>query len=168
MNEQDQAEEIRALIFGIEVVTAEAEAKVESIRSAEAQARASAAIRADFDRLFRTDAHGRMVDRRGKPNRLSAAIGIGIAAALALSGCRTNPATPTVPEVTRVKVSERARLPAWALDELDEHPEASQRVGDKLEAGEARREEIRAENCRKRLLLRLDAGEAVDPRECGT
>ena len=89
-----------------------------------------------------------------------------LAATLALAACSTTPQMPEVPQTVNVVVKEYRPWPSWMTDPLPEHVPASQAVGALLGSGNARLETIRAENCRKTLARRMNAGEEVNRKDC--
>lgn len=87
-----------------------------------------------------------------------------ILAALGLTGCATR--APNVPKQVTVVVEKFKPLPAWATDPLAKPEPADGTVGARLHSHEARGAVIDVANCHRLLLKKLDAGEAVDPKEC--
>ncbi|GAB3755170.1 hypothetical protein [Lysobacter olei] len=88
------------------------------------------------------------------------------ATVMALAACQTTPKLPQVPEQVTVVVERYKPLPSWATEQLVKPLAASGKVGDRLENEEARGGVIDVANCHRRLLARLDMGEAVDKKEC--
>jgi hypothetical protein len=84
---------------------------------------------------------------------------------LALVGCQTCP-VPKAPEFVTVPIEKYRPLPAWALQPLPEDAPHANTVAEATRLASERLSTIRAENCRKRLLARLDKGEAVSAKEC--
>lgn len=85
---------------------------------------------------------------------------------LGLAGCGRE-ARPNVPKQVTVVVERFKPLPAWATTPLAKPEPVDGTVGARARSHEARGGVIDVANCDRRLLARLDAGEAVDPRECG-
>lgn len=85
---------------------------------------------------------------------------------LALAACQSAPKFPQVPEQVTVVVERYKPLPSWATEQLVKPEAASGKVGDRLRNEEARGGVIDVSNCHRRLLARLDKGEAVDKKEC--
>lgn len=81
----------------------------------------------------------------------------------ALSGCKT---VPNIPEVVRVPVETFRPLPSWATDPLPVPQPADGTVEARVRSHDARGAQLELVNCHRRLLARLDKGEAVDKREC--
>lgn len=86
-----------------------------------------------------------------------------LALCLLLSACAT---VPNIPEQITVVVEKFKPLPAWATDELPKPVAADGTVGARVRSEDARGHVIDLANCHRRLLRRLDAGQAVDRREC--
>lgn len=85
-----------------------------------------------------------------------------------LAGCATWRACPDIkaPETITVTVEKFRPLPEWAKRPLPEDAPRANTVGEAMRLANARLATIQAENCRKRLLAKLDAGEKVDAKEC--
>lgn len=93
---------------------------------------------------------------------------LAVAIAALAAGCATtrDADIPKAPEVV-TKVVERYRpLPDWALRLLPEDAPRQNTVDEAKRLASDRLSTIQAENCRKRLLARLDRGEAVNPKAC--
>ena len=96
---------------------------------------------------------------------------IAIAALALLTAC--GPTKPNVPETVYVTVTKFKPLPEWAVAPVDVPKPA--RKGDTVrdhlkheDALDAAFDRLNGEiNCRLRLLVKLDKGEAVSREECG-
>lgn len=88
-----------------------------------------------------------------------------LAPLLAGSSCSNN-TKPNVPEVVRVPVEKTIPLPSWATDPLPLPVPADGTVGERVRSENDRGEVIVLGNCHRRLLRRMERGEAVDPKEC--
>lgn len=83
--------------------------------------------------------------------------------AAGFTGCQTR---PNVPEQVTVVVEKFRPLPAWAKEPLPKPQPADGTVRERIRSEHARGVVIDLANCHRRLLARLDSGEAVDPKEC--
>jgi hypothetical protein len=97
--------------------------------------------------------------------RLAILLAICALPALGFTSCQSRPNTPA--QVT-VVVEKFKPLPAWATDPLLKPEPADDTVGARLRSNEARGGVIDIANCHRRLLQKLDRGEPVDKRECGS
>lgn len=73
---------------------------------------------------------------------------------------------PNVPEQVTVVVERYKPLPAWATEPLPTWT-TGPLIEDSLRSDAARGVIVDLANCHRRLLARLDRGEAVDKSECG-
>ena len=80
-----------------------------------------------------------------------------------LSACKT---LPTVPEKITVVVEKYKPLPDWATKPLRKPMPADGTIGEIMASEFSRGVIIDLANCRARLLLKLDRGEAVDAKDC--
>lgn len=88
--------------------------------------------------------------------------------AVFLAGCaslRPCP-VPQAPKTVTVTVEKFRPWPEWALRSLPEDAPRMNTVEEAKRLASARLSTIQAENCRKRLLAKLDRGEPVDAKEC--
>lgn len=88
-----------------------------------------------------------------------------LATTLALAACAHT--APNLPEQVTVVVERYKPLPAWATAPLAKPEPTDGTVGARTRSHEARGGVIDVANCDRRLLALLDAGQAVDPKECG-
>lgn len=86
-----------------------------------------------------------------------------VLAVVGLTGCAT---APNVPKQVTVIVEKRVPLPAWATDPLTKPEPVDGSIGARVRSHEERGITIDIANCHRRLLKKLDAGDAVDPKEC--
>ena len=80
-----------------------------------------------------------------------------------MTGCTT---VPKVPEAVTVVVERYKPLPFWATEELAKPTRENSQVQSYLKSENARGEIIDYANCRSRLLIKLDKGEAVNKKDC--
>ena len=85
---------------------------------------------------------------------------------LAATGFTSCQRRPTIPEQVPVVVERFRPLPSWATEPLDKPQPADGTVGERARSEQARGVVIDLANCHRRLLARLDKGEAIDAREC--
>lgn len=86
-----------------------------------------------------------------------------VLACAALAACQT---VPNVPEQVTVVVEKFRPLPSWATEPLAKPVPADGTVGERVRSEHARGVVIDVANCHRRLLARLDKGEAIDRKEC--
>lgn len=93
------------------------------------------------------------------------ALALAIAAALAslLSACQTMPVLPET--VTKIVEVERP-FPSWATEPLPKPEPADGSVGARVESHDARGQVIDFANCQRKLLRKIEKGEAVQPSDC--
>jgi hypothetical protein len=85
---------------------------------------------------------------------------------LALVGCQRFVAKPNVPQTVTVVVEKFKPLPLWATAQLPNSPPVDGTVGALWHTNEQRAATIDYENCKNRLLARIDKGETVSTKEC--
>jgi len=73
---------------------------------------------------------------------------------------------PNVPETVTVVVEKYKDLPTWATEQLVKPQAVNGTVGARLTNEDQRGNTIDLANCHRRLLTKLDKGEAVKPEEC--
>jgi hypothetical protein len=97
--------------------------------------------------------------------KLSTALLLAIALlpALGFGSCQPR---PNVPKQVIVTVEKFKPIPTWATDPLVKPEPADGTVGARNRSHDARGAVIDVANCHRLLLKKLDAGEAVDPKEC--
>jgi hypothetical protein len=83
---------------------------------------------------------------------------------LLLTACAS---APTIPKTVTVVVERYKPLPTWATKQTIKPMPASDAMGDRLEDENARGAMIDFDNCIRRLLTKLDAGQPVKPDDCG-
>jgi hypothetical protein len=83
--------------------------------------------------------------------------------ALGFTSCQPR---PNVPEQVEVIVEKYRDLPSWATDQLVVPHAIDGSVGARVQSEKERGVTIDLANCHRRLLAKLDKGEAVDKREC--
>lgn len=93
---------------------------------------------------------------------MRAALTLALALA-ALAGCKT---VPDVPSVVHVPVETFRPLPSWATEALPKPVPVDGTVEARIRSEHARGTVIDLANCHRRLLARIDKGEAVDEKEC--
>jgi hypothetical protein len=81
-------------------------------------------------------------------------------------GCASRERLPEIPEQVTVVVEKYRPLPSWATEPLDKPQPADGTVGERVRSEHARGVVIDLANCHRRLLARLDKGEAVSDQEC--
>lgn len=80
-----------------------------------------------------------------------------------LAACQS---VPTVPKTVTVVVEKYKPLPDWATKPLRKPMPADGTIGEIMASEFSRGMIIDVANCRARLLLKLDRGEAVKPEDC--
>lgn len=85
-----------------------------------------------------------------------------------LAGCATlrECPVPKAPETVTVTVEKFRPLPDWAKRQLPEDAPRANTVDEAKRLASDRLKTIQAENCRNRLLAKLDQGDPVDEKEC--
>lgn len=91
---------------------------------------------------------------------------LALLAAVLLTGWGSCERRPNVPKQVTVVVETFKPLPAWATEALPKPVATDGTVGARVRSEDARGHVIDLANCHRRLLRRLDAGQAVDRREC--
>ncbi len=85
-------------------------------------------------------------------------------AVIAVSGCQQ---AVKAPEKVYVTVEKYRPLPDWATAPVPNKPPSAATVEALRVANDARAGTIDLVNCRSRLLVKVDQGLKVDPKECG-
>jgi len=88
---------------------------------------------------------------------------IALLPALGFTACERR---PNVPEQVTVVVERYKPLPTWATDPLPVQARAGDAVESYIRSEKALGTVADLANCHRRLLVKLDRGEAVDKREC--